>query len=387
MTFRLFRGTGRFGPRAAAPNRGPSGDVTAEARTSTRTFGTMHPAPGSHPSAKADGTCSALSGRPASAPPYVGRLHGVLAGAPIAWAATDAATAAVGRRLDRCLNALDTGAEPLPPYRRLIVEEVCPGLAQAVSELPAAESLSQPLDLQTTPNQLRDLRALLGSIRSPPAGLERFDFAALPELLARTLQVEPKPPVSWWQRLKDWLAQKLRGSGEPDYRWLTEFLKSLDPPEWLADLILRASVAVILLLALAIVVNELRAANLSSWLQRRSRTQRASRVPATAGASRLAWKDVTNLPPGQQPAALLRLVLQELIERGLLPDDQSLTNREMLAQLGAAARTHATSFAELAAAADAVLFGNREVVAAQLAPLHQAARAIVGTPAVGASPR
>jgi len=308
-------------------------------------------------------------------------------GAPITRAATDAATVEVGRRLDRCLNALDTGAEPLPPYRRLIVEEVCPGLAQAVSELPAAESLSQPLDLQTTPNQLRDLRALLGSIRSPPANLERFDFAALPELLARTLQVEPKPPVSWWQRLKDWLAQKLRGSGEPDYRWLTEFLKSLDPPEWLADLILRTSVAVILLLALAIVVNELRAANLSSWLQRRSRTQRASRVPATAGASRLAWKDVTNLPPGQQPAALLRLVLQELIERGLLPDDQSLTNREMLAQLGAAARTHATSFAELAAAADAVLFGNREVVAAQLAPLHQAARAIVGTPAVGASPR
>src|SRR6266850_2900394 len=82
MTFRLFRGTGRFGPRAAAPNRGPSGDVTAEARTSTRTFGTMHPAPGSHPSAKADGTCSALSGRPASAPPYVGRLHGVLADLP-----------------------------------------------------------------------------------------------------------------------------------------------------------------------------------------------------------------------------------------------------------------------------------------------------------------
>ena len=307
-------------------------------------------------------------------------------GAPSALAATDAA-AEVGRRLDRCLSALDAGAEPVPPYRRLIVEEVCPGLARAIAELPAAGSLSQPLDLQTTPNQLHDLRALLGSFRSPPAGVERFDFAGLPELLARTLQVEPTPPVSWWQRFKDWLAKKLRGSGKSDYRWLTEFLKSLDPPEWLADLILRASIAVILLLALAVVVNELRAANLSSWLQRRSRTQRISRVTVANGAAGLTWKDVANLPPGQQPAALLRLVLRELIERGLLPDDLSLTNREMLVRLGTAARVHEAPFAELATAADAVLFGNRAVVEAQLLPLHQAAQAIVGTVPAGAGLR
>ena len=109
-----------------------------------------------------------------------------------------------------------------------------------------------------------------------------------------------------------------------------------------------------LLLALAVVVNEARAANLSSWLQRRSRAQRASRAAAPAGSARLAWKDVAALSPGQQAAALLRLVLQELIERGLLPDDQSLTNREMLARLGAAG-AHAAPFADLAAAADAVV--------------------------------
>jgi hypothetical protein len=322
------------------------------------------------------------------APPRFFLLLGLLfcaLGAPNAPAAADAA--AVGRRLDRCLSALDTGAEPVPPYRRLILEEVCPGLAQSVAKLPAAGSLSQPLDLQTTPNQLRDLRALLGSYQGSPASVERFDFAALPELLARTLQVEPTPPLSWWQRIKNWLAQKLRGSDKSDYRWLTEFLKSLDPPEWLADIILRASVAVVLLLALAVVVNELRAANLSSWLQRRNRTQRASRVPATAGASRLAWKDVANLPPGQQPAALLRLVLQELVERGLLPDDLSLTNGEMLVRLGASARAHAPPFGELAAAADAVLFGDRAVAAAQLAPLRLAAQTIIGTPAAGVSPQ
>ena len=94
------------------------------------------------------------------------------------------------------MRALDGTAEPLPLYRRLILEEVCPGLARAVAELPAAGSLSQPLDPQTTPNQLQDLRALLATYRSPPASVEHFDFAALPELLARTLAVEPTPAVS-----------------------------------------------------------------------------------------------------------------------------------------------------------------------------------------------
>lgn len=303
--------------------------------------------------------------------------------ASIALAAADTA-AEVGLRLDRCLRTLGASAEPLPPYRRLILEEVCPGLAIAVAELPAAASFSQPLDEQTTLNQLQDLRALLVTYHSPPASVVRFDFATLPELLARTLAVEPTPPLSWWQRFKDWLAKKLAGSGKPDYRWLTEFLKSLDPPDWLAEVILRVSIAVILLLALAVVVNELRAAKLASWLQRRSRTQRASRAPGVNDAGGLTWKDVANLPPGRQPGALLCLVLQELIGRGLLPDDQSLTNREMLVRLSVAADVHAAPFAQLAAAADAVLFGNRAIVPAQLSPLHQAAQAIVGIGPSGA---
>ena len=50
-----------------APKRGAgapvSGDATVEAHVSTRSIAALHPAAGSHPSAKADGTCSALRGR------------------------------------------------------------------------------------------------------------------------------------------------------------------------------------------------------------------------------------------------------------------------------------------------------------------------------------
>ena len=45
-------------------SRGPDfGDATVEAHISTRVVAALHPTAGSHPSAKADGTCSALRGR------------------------------------------------------------------------------------------------------------------------------------------------------------------------------------------------------------------------------------------------------------------------------------------------------------------------------------
>jgi hypothetical protein len=59
----------------------------------------------------------------------------------------------------------------------------------------------------------------------------------------------------------------------------------------------------------------------------------------------------------------------------------------MLGRLGTAGRAHAAAFAELAAAADAALFGSRIVAVAELAPLHQAAQAIVGIPAAAAATR
>ncbi|MBI3056690.1 MAG: hypothetical protein HYY77_21965 [Betaproteobacteria bacterium] len=49
-----------------APERGAGArlrDATVKARISTRRSGALHPAAGSHPSAKADGACSALRGR------------------------------------------------------------------------------------------------------------------------------------------------------------------------------------------------------------------------------------------------------------------------------------------------------------------------------------
>jgi O-6-methylguanine DNA methyltransferase len=70
---------------AGAWSRGPSGDATVQARISTRGSGALHPAPGSHPSAKADGTCSALRGRGGGQPLRYALFTSALGPMGIAW--------------------------------------------------------------------------------------------------------------------------------------------------------------------------------------------------------------------------------------------------------------------------------------------------------------
>src|SRR5215471_5685477 len=55
----------RVAARTGGWSRGPMsfGDATVQVPTRTRLAGARHPAPGSHPSGKPDGTCSALRGR------------------------------------------------------------------------------------------------------------------------------------------------------------------------------------------------------------------------------------------------------------------------------------------------------------------------------------
>ena len=57
------------------PSDAPFGDATVQARIRTRSGPALHPAPGSHPSGKPDGTCSALRGRASGRGRRVAGLH------------------------------------------------------------------------------------------------------------------------------------------------------------------------------------------------------------------------------------------------------------------------------------------------------------------------
>jgi hypothetical protein len=114
-----------------------------------------------------------------------------------------------------------------------------------------------------------------------------------------------------------------------------------------------AALALVVVLAVLIVVNELRAAGLF-----RRRTRPTSRpLPAdTPEASALTWREIEQAPQAERPALLLRLVIERLGHTGRLPAAASLTVGELEARAALPDPEDRARLGELARAAERVRF-------------------------------
>jgi hypothetical protein len=268
--------------------------------------------------------------------------------------------------IDVCIQRLDPTADV--GYRR--VAERCPELAHSLAASPYAPWL--PSDWNKPDNGLSvgglvELRALL--TRPQPA------------VVLAALQREDAVQRSWWARFKQWLREIF--TPQPDdteQGWLGRLLGRIDPSRTVTRVIVWGALSLVLLLAGAVVVNELRIAGL--W---RSGRRRGPREPGDAQPpqrSSRSLQDLERAGPEEQPHLLLQLIIARLLERKMLPPARALTvheveraarltnelDREHLGALAAACER--ARYAEHVAAplqAAAVLHG-RELLAALEAP-------------------
>lgn len=256
------------------------------------------------------------------------RSPSVIAGATLALCALTTAAAA------------DGGSCPIPPTPDHPVQT-------APADAPSVEGRN-------------DLDAWAADEARPPAAsmaLQIGDVAAILDALEQS----PPPPLSWWDRL---LARF--------DAWLQRHSADAEPPAWLRDLLQgisgEAVIAILwLLLCLlvvalgGIVITELRAAGVGRRRRGAPVAVRASREggpSARAAAPTLA--QIAVLPLRDRPGALLRLAIVALTARALLPDDNTLTNGELLRLLEARAAPEAGAFRQLAHGADSAVYGARE---------------------------
>jgi hypothetical protein len=73
---------------------------------------------------------------------------------------------------------------------------------------------------------------------------------------------------------------------------------------------------------------ELKAAGVGTGAAKRA-AERTWHAPSPAGAKSLTLDDVDGAPLGEQPALLLRLLVQALLQSGRLKYERSLTHREL----------------------------------------------------------
>lgn len=192
-----------------------------------------------------------------------------------------------------------------------------------------------------------------------------LSHALLPDILAQTT-VDVSQPPSWWQRFQAWLKARLKDDEDLDLSWLDDWLRMLDRHSGLLEVVMRITVVLTLVAALYLVLREIELLGGFAWRWRHKphRPALASRATTSVPAP-LSWAEVQASPAATRPAALLRWLLFELHAHGLLPRDESLTNREQLSLLAARMASLHGPFARVLDDVEPCIYGGHAPVAVE----------------------
>lgn len=243
------------------------------------------------------------------------------------------------------------------------LEQACPRLADALEALGV-----RPLITAASRKTLgRDgLERAVALVRGRPAAPAGPRIEALAPIL-KTLAA-PAPPTSWWDRFKQWLRERLGRPADASFKmpaWLKAWLDGLTPSQAFVEVLLVASLIAVIAGAVAIVVNELRAAGL---VRRRPRAAGGTRPAPTEIRAAVSLADVEAAPMSERAALLFRLLLAVLADAGRVRAARARTHRELCGEVLLPDAGERGRFARLAGAAEAQLFGPAPLPAAELEP-------------------
>jgi hypothetical protein len=244
-----------------------------------------------------------------------------------AWAAVpaaDPAQAAIASCLRKLNPDIDVG------YQRIAAR--CPDLARHLQE--SRWSAWLPQDWKRPGNdltagglrQLGDLLALQERDRvGSGSPLHPVSTAQLPAVLATLAESGAAERNGWWGRTKPWLREAFERDEQEDDDWLARVVGENGLPQAVIEWVSYAALAMVVVLATVIVMNELRVGGMLGRRRARPRV-------ATAGEGRgrgLNWDEVEGAAPAQRPGLLLELITSRLTAEGRLPQSRGLTIREL----------------------------------------------------------
>lgn len=272
-------------------------------------------------------------------------------------------TAASIQTLDRCLDSLaqnsSKAARGLDSLRPL-----CPELEHALIDSALRDQLPEHWQDVLDRGGIADISALMRRYASqPPSVLPR-----VPTLyqVAQSLK-QPQPRHSWWQDFKDWLRQLLLPPENSGPSWMTRWWSRLSPPPLLMRSIFYGLLGAIVAMALWIVWRELQAAGLGAGAVGRV-AGRSSHAALPPGATPLSLEDIDAAALREQPALLLRLLVQALLQSGRLSYERSLTHRELGVRSAFDDPEQRGRFIRISLLAERTLYGPRAPAASAAAP-------------------
>jgi hypothetical protein len=261
--------------------------------------------------------------------------------------------------VDSCIGRLDPQLDI--GYDRIAVR--CPELLRKLEQGPWAPWL--PRGWNEPGNDLsaggiKELRRLIIMENSADFSGPVPDVARLPAALNG---LTGKSADGIWPRFKNWLRSILERREEPtDESWFSRLTSHIGVAQSIRQIIAYVALAVVVLLAGAIIGNELRAAGL---MPDRSGPRRRPIRPVQ-GSSGRGPVDLRGAPALERPRLLLELLLPKLSERGILPPPGALTVRELTASARLPELADRERLSCLALAAERVRYSGGEIGPAEL---------------------
>jgi hypothetical protein len=241
------------------------------------------------------------------------------------------------------------------------LEQACPGVTAALERQGDLALLSHDQVEQLSANGLRQLQLLREEFTATDHDARKqLTTNSLRKILANLQQESRREqPLSWFQRFMRWLRELRGDSGHHRRSWFEDF----EPSERALQITRWILIATVVVLALAVVINELRAAGVLRKRRARAAGISAVNIPLAAQDSQ---QNIEDAPLIERPAVLLRMIVSELTRSGLLRSDRSLTHRELSDRASFASDTQRAAFGRLSALAEALLYGRGSIPAADI---------------------
>ncbi|HEY3731093.1 MAG TPA: hypothetical protein VGL28_07500 [Steroidobacteraceae bacterium] len=281
--------------------------------------------------------------------------------------AAHADEAAVARSPERARASLDACLLHLGGAGTQSVEQVrklCPDLESSLQQSDLAMQLPQDWQQRLDHTAVSDLRWLAWRYQ-PPAPASAPATATL-YAVAHALHMH-SDRVSFWQGFKNWLRDLLFPASQPGAPWLAGWLSKMSVPSWAARSITYLLLGAALVVAVWIVRREVLAAGVRSGVGRRAARSGPGSASASAGAP-LDLASIDAAPLRQQPSMLLQLLVATLARSGRLPDERSLTHRELGVRGVFDDSDQRSRFVRLAQLAEALLYGPGQSTVGAAAP-------------------
>jgi hypothetical protein len=181
---------------------------------------------------------------------------------------------------------------------------------------------------------------------------------------------------SWWTRAKAWLRSVFaRDEQATEEGWLARMVGESGLSQTVIELISYVALALVAVLAVVIVVNELRVGGVFGGPWRRRAVLAAA--PVALGRGGLTWDDVQKAPAVRRVGLVLELLVTKLGERSRLRAGRGLTVRELTlaAQLGDEGDRERLLM--VARVAERVRFGGSEVSGVEVAAAVESGRGLL----------